>query len=233
MRTLHDLSDLRESRFGQPSPRHGLNLLWWFAHECVQIDSNGRMIARCDPENGDFGFCLFHNRERLLPYSNLPYYEVGNLNTTDSLPEYVTEDYTGYLDDSNTDRIIVLFNSRWNRFDSVYVTQHSDPVKFDWNHTYCINPLTRTITPLMKHIRRSRRKEFLRKTLNDSCQITIEEHSRHSQFPSAAQSVKSELNQSESSHSSTEDDSCSKCCKRLMMLLFIFAVLFLLLKLKI
>ncbi|KAK9981515.1 hypothetical protein ABG768_001044 [Culter alburnus] len=215
MRTLYDLSDLRESRFGQPSPRHGLNLLWWFAHECVQIDSNGRMIARCDPENGDFGFRRFYNVDDLLPRTNLPYYEVGNLNNIDSLPEYVTEDYTGYLDDSNTDRIIVLFNSRWNRFDSVYVTQHSDPANFDWNHTYCIS------SDLMKDIRRSRRKEFLRKTLNKSYHITIEEHSRHSQFPSAAQSVKSELNQSQRSHSSIIDI-CEKCCIVLMVLLFIF-----------
>ncbi|KAK9981511.1 hypothetical protein ABG768_001040 [Culter alburnus] len=154
------------------------------------------MIARCDPENGDFGFRRFYNADDLLPRTNLPYYEVGNLNTTGPLPEYVTEDYTGYLDDSNTDRIIVLFKSSWStpRFDRIYVTRHSDQTNFDWNHTYCISS---------------------------------------DLFPSAAQSVKSELSQSQRSHLSTEDDTCSKCCKRLMMLLFIFAVFFLLLKLKI
>ncbi len=80
MRALNELSDLRETRFGRPRPRHGLNLLWWFAHKCVEIDSNGQMIAQCNPEYGDFGFDLFYNWEILLPKSNLP-----NLNTPDSL----------------------------------------------------------------------------------------------------------------------------------------------------
>ncbi len=68
------------------------------------------MIAKCGPEYGDFGFYLFYNRERLLPKTNLPYYEVGNLNTTDSMPYYVTENYTGLSDDSN--KIIVYFDPR-------------------------------------------------------------------------------------------------------------------------
>ncbi|XP_056103174.1 uncharacterized protein LOC130082352 [Rhinichthys klamathensis goyatoka] len=228
MQTLYNLSDLRESRFGQPPPRHGLNLLWWFAHECVDIDSNGRIIALCNPANRDFGFCLFHNREGLLPYSNLPYYEVGNLNTPDSLPEYVTEDDTGRSDDdSNTDRIIVSFKSHWStpRFDRIYVTQHSDPVNFDQNHTYCIR------IKLIKAIKRLSRNKFLRKTLNDSYQIIIEPCCRRSQSPSAAQSrsVKSELNQSQRSHSSI-NDVCEKCCYVLVMLLIIFAVLIFLIK---
>ncbi|ROL46573.1 hypothetical protein DPX16_21757 [Anabarilius grahami] len=159
MRTLYDLSDLRESRFGRPPPRHGLILLWWFAHECVLIDSNGRMIAQCNPENGAFGFHRFYNRERLLPYADLPYYEVGNLHITHSLPRYVTEKYTGHSDNSNKDRIIVLFNSMWSRFDSVYVTQHSDQLKFDQNHTYCIS------IKLMKDIKDLSREEFLREPI--------------------------------------------------------------------
>ncbi|KAK9981510.1 hypothetical protein ABG768_001039 [Culter alburnus] len=158
-RTLNELSDLRKTRYGWPPPRHGLILLWWFAHECVLIDSNGRMIARCDPAKGAFGFHRFYNWDKLLPRTNLPYYEVGNLNTTGTLPLYVIKYYTGYLDDSNTDRIIVLFNSRWNRFDSIYVTQHSDLVKFDQNHTYCIS------IKLMKDIKNLSREDFLRKLI--------------------------------------------------------------------
>ncbi|CAM4472868.1 unnamed protein product [Leuciscus chuanchicus] len=186
MRTLNNLSDLRESRFGRPPPRHGLNLLWWFAHECVDIDSNGRMVALCNPKNGAFGFCLFHNRERLLPYSDLPYYEVGNLHITDSLPEYVTEDDTGFLDDdSNTDRIIVLFKYQWftRRFDNIYVTKHSDQTNFDRNHTYCIS------SDLMKEIKELSREEFLKKTLNESYQIHYQMQCRRSQFPSAAHRI--------------------------------------------
>jgi len=223
MQTLNYLSDLRESRFGQPPPRHGLNLLWWFAHECVQIDPNGRLIALCNPANGDFGFSLFHNREGLLPYSYLPYYEVGNLHITDSLPDYVTDDDTGFLnDDSNTDRIIVLFRSHWStsQFDRIYVTQHSDPVNFDQNHTYCIR------TKLIKAIKRLSRNKFLRKTLNDSYQITIQPHCRRSQSPSAqSRPVKSELNQSQRTHSFI-NVVCKICCCVLLMFVLIFVVCF-------
>uniref|UniRef100_A0A671R5Q5 Uncharacterized protein n=1 Tax=Sinocyclocheilus anshuiensis TaxID=1608454 RepID=A0A671R5Q5_9TELE len=114
MRILNNLSDLRETRFGQPCPRHGLKLLWWFAHDCVQIDSNGRMTAQCDPANGAFGFHQFYNVDGLLPKTTLPYYELGNLNTPGSLPHYVTENCTGYSDSSNTDRNIVSFKSSWS-----------------------------------------------------------------------------------------------------------------------
>uniref|UniRef100_A0A672LZD2 Uncharacterized protein n=1 Tax=Sinocyclocheilus grahami TaxID=75366 RepID=A0A672LZD2_SINGR len=238
---LNNLSDLRESRFGQPPPRHGLNLLWWFAHDCVQIDFNGRLTAECNPTNGAFGFHRFHNRDGLLPYSDLLYYEVGNLNSTDSLPDYVTENYTGYSDSSNTDRIIVSFGPRRRRFENVYVTQHSDQVHFDQNHTYRIS------TELIKDIQDLSREEFLREptnhsehisidihqeTMNDSYQISYQMHCRHTPFSSPAQSVKSEPYQSQESKSIK--DVCAKCCKMLFcMFLFIFVVFFLLLIMKI
>uniref|UniRef100_A0A8C2GAX1 Uncharacterized protein n=1 Tax=Cyprinus carpio TaxID=7962 RepID=A0A8C2GAX1_CYPCA len=170
MRTLNYLSDLKETRFGQPPPRHGLSLLWWFAHDCVQIDFNGRMTAECNPTNGAFGFHRFHNRDGLLPYSDLPYYEVGNLSSTDSLPDYVTENYTGYSDSSNKDRIIVSFNPRRRRFENIYVTQHSDQVNFDQNHTYRIS------TELIKDIQDLSRKDFLRGRTNRSEHISIDIH---------------------------------------------------------
>ncbi len=56
VRALNKLSDLRQTKYGQPPPRHGLNLLWWFAHYCVQIDSNGQMTAQCNPANGALAF---------------------------------------------------------------------------------------------------------------------------------------------------------------------------------
>uniref|UniRef100_A0A673I501 Uncharacterized protein n=1 Tax=Sinocyclocheilus rhinocerous TaxID=307959 RepID=A0A673I501_9TELE len=167
MRTLNNLSDLRESRFGQPPPRHGLNLLWWFAHDCVQIDSNSRMIVQCNPTNGAFGFHRFYNKDKLLPKINLPYYEVGNLHNAGSLPDYVTENYTTHSDNSNTDRIIVSFDSRRRRFENVYVTQHSDRTHFDQNRTYCIS------TDLLKDIKELSRKDFLSGRTNRSEQLSI------------------------------------------------------------
>uniref|UniRef100_A0A673JFN8 Uncharacterized protein n=1 Tax=Sinocyclocheilus rhinocerous TaxID=307959 RepID=A0A673JFN8_9TELE len=166
VRILNHLSDLRETRFGQPCPRHGLKLLWWFAHDCVQIDSNGRMTAQCDPANGAFGFHRFYN-ERLLPKTTLPYYEAGNLHTPGSLPDYVTRSYTGQSDSSNTDRIIVSFDSRWKRFEKIYVTQHSNQVRFDQNHTYCVS------TDLLKNIKELSRNDFLREPTNGSERVSI------------------------------------------------------------
>ncbi|XP_043090428.1 uncharacterized protein LOC122341118 [Puntigrus tetrazona] len=187
---LNNLSDLRQSGFGRPSPRHGLNLLWWFAHDCVQIDSNGRMTALCDPTKGDFGFRWFHNREGLLPYSDLLYYEVGNLHKADSLPEYVTRRYTGDLDGSNTDRIIVSFNPVWRRFESVYVTQHSDQVHFDQNRTYRISP------DLIKDIKDLSRKDFLRRLTRRSGQVSID--MPQTVWTNTSPNVSNELNASDS-----------------------------------
>ncbi|KAK9981514.1 hypothetical protein ABG768_001043 [Culter alburnus] len=231
MRTLYDLSDLKESRFGRPPPRHGLILLWWFAHECVLIDSNGRMIARCDPENGAFGFHRFYNRERLLPYTDLPYYEVGNLHNTDSLPSYVTQYYTGHSDNSNKDRIIVLFNSMWNRFDSVYVTQHSGQVKFDQNHTYCIS------IKLMKDIKDLSREDFLREPIlpkrpNPPEYLAIDiingGHSQARPYITVArtpQPVQSKTCLSKKCY-------CVLICVLILLLLIIAAIVFLLYKMK-
>ncbi|XP_018928790.2 uncharacterized protein LOC109056036 [Cyprinus carpio] len=167
VRILDNLFDLKETRFGQPHPRHGLNLLWWFAHDCVQIDSNGNMTAKCNPANGAFGFHQFFNKERLLPKIDLPYYEVGNLHNPGSLPHYVTRSYTGQSDNSNKDRIIVSFDSRWKRFKKIYVTQHSDQVRFDQNHTYCIS------IDLLRIIQGLSHNHFLREPTNGSGRVSI------------------------------------------------------------
>lgn len=165
--TLNKLSKLRETKYGQPPPRHGLNLLWWFAHACVQIDSNDQMIAKCNPANGAFGFHRFYNWDYLLPKINLPYYEVGNLNTPDSLPYYVIEYHSGHSDNSNKDRIIVSYNSRQRRFMNVYVTQHSDQKHFDQNHTYRIS------LDLLKDIQELSREDFLSGRTNRPEHISI------------------------------------------------------------
>ncbi|XP_051994206.1 uncharacterized protein LOC127652173 isoform X3 [Xyrauchen texanus] len=229
MRTLFDLSKLRESRFGQPHPRHGLNLLWWFADTCVQIEENHPLIARCNPAVGDFGFRLFHNADHLLPYSEFPYYEVGNLNNGCFLPHYVTENYTGDLDDSNTDRIIVSLHFSWKRlyFGNVYVTQHSDQVHFDQNRTFCISH------SLIKDIKLLNRAEFLRQTKNDqntNLNFYLQHSYKHSQFPSSTQSMLSTRYQSpttdmqtnlNSHRSAADDDCCAKCCRAVLMCLLV------------
>ncbi|KAL6466754.1 hypothetical protein MHYP_G00245580 [Metynnis hypsauchen] len=128
--TLNELSQLRASGFGQPYPRHGLNLLYWFAHDYVEIDSNGCMTPNSSPTTGAYGFHRFHNfkdeDDHPLPSQNLPYYGVGNLGESKAykLPLYVRKDYTHNLDDSNKDRIIVRLKDDY--LERVYITEHTD-----------------------------------------------------------------------------------------------------------
>ncbi|KAL7855762.1 hypothetical protein AOLI_G00193660 [Acnodon oligacanthus] len=162
VRTLNELAQLRNSSFGQPSPRHGRKLLYWFACECVEID-NGRMTIQCKPEEGDFGFHRFHNRieddeERLLPNRDLPYYEVGNLTElqAENLPNYVKENYNPSKRASNTDRIIVCLND--SAVEKIYATEHQDQRNFNPKCTYRISQ------GLLQTIRNKTRKDFLRET---------------------------------------------------------------------
>ncbi|KAA0722058.1 hypothetical protein E1301_Tti012132 [Triplophysa tibetana] len=178
VRILYNLSELRDSMFGQPPPRHGLRLLWWFANECIQIDSAGFLIAMCDPVKGDFGFSPYYNGDRRLPFiTKFPFHKVGNLNKRGcqpkQLPEYVTENYKGTSADRNTDRIIVSLSSLWNsqeRFEGIYVTQHSDQANFDQNHTYQISQ------DLIKDIKNLTLAEFLRQMKNDPNLIHYNQH---------------------------------------------------------
>ncbi|KAF5901693.1 vacuolar import and degradation protein 30-like, partial [Clarias magur] len=142
--TLNELKQLEESGFGQFYPRHGLKLLYWFANDCLYFDDYNRMCWQYDPDENDFGFRLFENRndksgERLLPDVNLDYYEVGNLRRkgADDLPDYVREDDDIQDHDSNMDRIIVSVDDEY--FDRVYVTEHSDQADFNKEATYCIS----------------------------------------------------------------------------------------------
>lgn len=43
---LCTLEHLRTSSFGYPPPRHGLQLLFWFANDCVTSDSHITMKVR-------------------------------------------------------------------------------------------------------------------------------------------------------------------------------------------
>ncbi|XP_027001888.2 uncharacterized protein LOC113642534 [Tachysurus fulvidraco] len=165
MNTLSLIDDLEQSRFGQPPPRHGLKLLYWFATDCLTFDQNNVMQSCCDPQNGQFGFHIFENKYernfgKLLPNVALPYYEVGNLGKAGAyrLPCYVRKDYTRLPDDSNMDRIIVSFNKNDNSFDRVFVTQHRDLSNFNKLFTYNISK------GLIMMIRNLTSEEFLLKT---------------------------------------------------------------------
>ncbi len=140
-RTLNELAHLRETRFGQPYPRHGLSLLCWFAHKCVETDDDGIMIALCDPEDRDFGCRPFHNLEEILPHTELQYYEMGNLHHPGEMPHYVTKNYDSDVRESNADRIVVSVDSDENDtwFDRIYVTHHLGQGRFDENSTFRIS----------------------------------------------------------------------------------------------
>ncbi|XP_016336972.1 uncharacterized protein LOC107685049 [Sinocyclocheilus anshuiensis] len=159
--TLNELSQLRDTRFGRPRPRHGLKLLYWFANECISFDEDNNMLSGCDPAEGDFGFHHFNNRcygNKLLDEEDFPYYVVGNLNSpgVEELPDYISEDEYTDEHDSNTDRIIVSLDEEW--FHEVYVTQHpARSNNYDPHATYRIS------RGLLMIIRRMSLEDFLEK----------------------------------------------------------------------
>lgn len=229
VRTLNELSQLKDNRFGQPDPRHGLRLLWWFANECVSIDNYGRITALCNPGTGDFGFRRFYNRieddeDRLLPNNiTLLYYEVGNLNDSGSLPYYVTVNHKRNRADSNKDRIIVGYNSDLRSFDRIYVTQHADPVNFDQNHTYRISQgLIRTIGSLALE-------EFLRQMKNASPPKFNFQPQSHLQAQYAYQPMETrsivQPTPYQYQHYNTPDDSTCLCIFLLICAVIVFLLL--------
>lgn len=137
--TLNEMAQLNKSKFGKPHPRHGLKLLHWFARDCINFH-NDPPVLKCNPWDGDFGFHVFRNDDKLLPFKDNPYYVVGNLHSKNALrlPQYVREDYFGAHDNSNADRIIICLGSN-HRLDWIYVTRHHDQRSFDQNHTYRIS----------------------------------------------------------------------------------------------
>ncbi|XP_053478107.1 uncharacterized protein LOC128606110 [Ictalurus furcatus] len=163
MKTVEEIEQLEQSRFGQPHPRHGLKLLYWFSNECLSLDQNDVLQLSCDPINKDFGFHLFENRYernsgKLLPNVAFPYYVVGNLSYpyASKLPGYVREDCTHSQDNSNMDRIIISLDNKW--LHTVYVTQHSDQSSFNKHATYRISK------NLILNIRDLTLEEFLSRT---------------------------------------------------------------------
>ncbi|XP_069024487.1 uncharacterized protein [Embiotoca jacksoni] len=141
---LCTLEHLLVSGFGRPSPRHGLQLLFWFAKHCVTCELADsvviiKLVSDCQPDAGFYGFHLFGNIEELLPVLNrrrknkrkLVYFEVGNLNTetypaSANLPAYVRENYglRGNVSKKNIDRLIISYEARGRLVETVYVTEH-------------------------------------------------------------------------------------------------------------
>ncbi|XP_067298707.1 uncharacterized protein wu:fc75a09 [Pseudorasbora parva] len=137
--------DLQECGFGQPWPRHGLKLLYWFANECIWVNDDDDMFLACDPAKKVFGFHRFENRcfkpnEKLLPDVGFHYYLLGNLNSpgADMLPKYVKEHNNGRHYENNADRIIVTDHGQM-RFGEIYLTTHKDLSRFDPNATFHIS----------------------------------------------------------------------------------------------
>ncbi|XP_039541910.1 uncharacterized protein LOC120489250 [Pimephales promelas] len=161
--TLNELSQLKQSGFGQPLPRHGLNLLYWFARDYIGFNNSGEIVLRFKPKNGDFGFHKYHNRidededpiVPIVPTENLLYYEVGNLNSpgADKLPDYVRKN-NRQNPDSNKDRVIVRLDANGS-LNRVYVTEHSDPKRFDSSKTF------RVSQGLLLNIRNKSRDQYL------------------------------------------------------------------------
>lgn len=145
VRKIRDISELEEFGFGQPWPRHGLQLLYWLVHVCIYHTDNDEIILRCDPERGDFGFHIFENRyihrnKKLLPNMRFPYYLVGNLKSpgAETLPDFVKEFSDVQNANSNADRIII--NVQENReIGKVYLTTHINQSDYDSRATYHIS----------------------------------------------------------------------------------------------
>uniref|UniRef100_A0A6Q2Y7G7 Uncharacterized protein n=1 Tax=Esox lucius TaxID=8010 RepID=A0A6Q2Y7G7_ESOLU len=125
MKTLNEMDDLCTSGFGRPQPRHGLQLLHWFANKYVKNFTNGEVEIERNPNKKAFGFHPFYDNDQLLLDRGFPFYEVGNLGApkADELPGYVRENYTRKNDDSNIDRIIISLQPD-KVLDRIYVTQH-------------------------------------------------------------------------------------------------------------
>ncbi|XP_030643703.1 uncharacterized protein LOC115823821 [Chanos chanos] len=221
LETFNELAHLRDSGFGQPAPRHGLQLLYWFAHDYVRFDYTGCMIPQYDPTDGGFGFKPFHNRiddddDRLLPNQNQPYYEVGNLNAryANELPPYVRGNSNHHWGDGNKDRIIIRLDP-YGYIDRVYVTEHEDSTNFSHGCTYRISQ------GLLRKIENMNRSHFL--------QVTEHHHSKPQVINMNPQSRPTGFSQSyvgPPPYQSSESSLCETCCV-VILAAFVLIVLFL------
>ncbi|XP_016147377.1 uncharacterized protein [Sinocyclocheilus grahami] len=140
VRKLNDIEDLKNAEYGNSPPHHGLQLLFWFAQNVLNVDKSNSLIldSNFDPHRGDFGFHLYENREAVLPSlsSWQSYYSVGNLSypAANALPSYVRRYYKNTnVPERNIDRLIVSVDENMpNRIFKVFITTHNQG-KNDFN----------------------------------------------------------------------------------------------------
>lgn len=150
VKKLTSIEELKNTRYANRSPRHGLQLLFWFAQN-VNLDQNNMRLIFFPTEDA-YGFHYFGNTDPLLLLPSLSsgqsYYSVGDLNTeryprASELPYYVWRHYrNSYLPERNVDRLIVsLDQTRPNRISRLYVTAHNRGRNdFNPSDTYEIDP---------------------------------------------------------------------------------------------
>ncbi|XP_065118379.1 uncharacterized protein [Paramisgurnus dabryanus] len=151
---LKNIDDLKNVGYGKPFPRHGLQLLFWFAQQVDRADQNViHMNSDFNPK-GNFGFHEFKNYEEILPNISIrgvQYYSVGNLNYKypdkhkypegKKLPCYVRKYYNKEKPLNNMDRLMISVNPNSPKtVYSVYITAHiNNSGEFDHDATYEID----------------------------------------------------------------------------------------------
>ncbi|XP_056323857.1 uncharacterized protein LOC130237073 [Danio aesculapii] len=149
VRKLNNIDELKNITYAKSAPRHGLQLLFWFAQKVLNVDQNNNLIldSNFDPTRDDFGFHKYENIEHILPSlaSWESYYSVGNLKSpaANALPAYVRKYYRNTnVPERNMDRLIVsVKQNKPNKILKVFITAHNlHKSDFNPSDTYEIDP---------------------------------------------------------------------------------------------
>ncbi|KAK9980075.1 hypothetical protein ABG768_013472 [Culter alburnus] len=147
---INNTNELKKSGYGSASPRHGLQLLFWFAQR-VDVDQNNQFHLNFTPDQNAYGFHYFGNGEELLPPLNpgQTYYSFSKLSgpSANKFPGYVLKYYPQKYNtitekqEKNMDRLVVsLDNKTKRRIFRVFITAHNPGSNyFNPNETYEID----------------------------------------------------------------------------------------------